>query len=443
MRTCTLLLLFASVAGSQQPPSVDPLIAALARAKAVGLPLKAHELGIPTLAPKCNAAVEFRVLAKAPYSGQVSKLVSQAEPLVLEALFTRDVKARTTLASKARQVFDRATVLRIAEKATAKPGLSFGYDWDSIYFSINAFPNMALLKVMTKAFVARAILSAIEGKEDGAIADIQRVDKLIEFAGSEPTVIAMLVMVAMADLQNTAMARTAFARPADHEFLGRLGGICERRKSLDLPRAIRGDFYVSLNLRRYVEPTGPKKQRKTDGSLAESLIQSVHGAEQKPMGLPKDPKVRAHLATYLEEWAWAWPQILRNRDRATQIGRTLVELRDRFQGHVAMGYPQDSVESGLEEIAKVVPGTQAKHVTTLAYLKVLRFHALHDRWPKNLSEAGASMADPFARKPLRYALAADGFKVWSVGPDGVDNGGKPRVRAASSFDVVRHFPPLK
>ena len=37
--------------------------------------------------------------------------------------------------------------------------------------------------------------------------------------------------------------------------------------------------------------------------------------------------------------------------------------------------------------------------------------------------------DPIDGKPLRYALGPDGFpKVWSVGGNGVDDGGKPGTK---------------
>jgi hypothetical protein len=61
-------------------------------------------------------------------------------------------------------------------------------------------------------------------------------------------------------------------------------------------------------------------------------------------------------------------------------------------------------------------------------LALERFRRKHDRWPDRLEELTpdhlkAVPLDPFDGKPLKYARRDDGVTVYTVGPDGEDNGG--------------------
>jgi hypothetical protein len=62
-------------------------------------------------------------------------------------------------------------------------------------------------------------------------------------------------------------------------------------------------------------------------------------------------------------------------------------------------------------------------------LAVIRYHRQHDRWPTSLDELVGTFlervpTDPFDGQPLRYRLQDDGFVIYSVGVNGVDDGGQ-------------------
>ena len=61
-------------------------------------------------------------------------------------------------------------------------------------------------------------------------------------------------------------------------------------------------------------------------------------------------------------------------------------------------------------------------------LAVERYRRATNRWPKALTDlVPAYLAkvpiDPFDGAPLRYRRLGDGLVIYSVGPDGKDNGG--------------------
>jgi hypothetical protein len=73
-----------------------------------------------------------------------------------------------------------------------------------------------------------------------------------------------------------------------------------------------------------------------------------------------------------------------------------------------------------------------------------RFRLKSGRWPKGLSELPADLLpggvpfDPFDAKPLRYRNLDDGVVVYSVGPDGTDDGGtlaRSGLQPATGTDV--------
>jgi hypothetical protein len=62
-------------------------------------------------------------------------------------------------------------------------------------------------------------------------------------------------------------------------------------------------------------------------------------------------------------------------------------------------------------------------------------------YPQSLDELkmpdGESLPrDPFNGQPFHYTPAVDGYKLWSVGRDGVDNGGKPDFGSSDGGDLV-------
>jgi hypothetical protein len=72
---------------------------------------------------------------------------------------------------------------------------------------------------------------------------------------------------------------------------------------------------------------------------------------------------------------------------------------------------------------------QASLRCAMALVAVERYRRAKNRWPDGLSQLVPAYLlkvplDPFAGNPLRYRSVDDGIVIYSVGPDGEDNGGK-------------------
>jgi hypothetical protein len=58
-----------------------------------------------------------------------------------------------------------------------------------------------------------------------------------------------------------------------------------------------------------------------------------------------------------------------------------------------------------------------------------------------MSEVHGKWIDPFDGKPLRVKVTKDTFRVYSIGPDRIDNGGVDRSETkGKSYDIVAMYP---
>lgn len=96
----------------------------------------------------------------------------------------------------------------------------------------------------------------------------------------------------------------------------------------------------------------------------------------------------------------------------------------------------------MPRVREIYTEMMAQVRITRTGLALLRYEQEHGSWPGRLDELGLDgLDDPFAEQPLHYRPDADGFLLYSVGPDQKDDGGRPQAsRQASDFDIVWHFP---
>jgi hypothetical protein len=83
----------------------------------------------------------------------------------------------------------------------------------------------------------------------------------------------------------------------------------------------------------------------------------------------------------------------------------------------------------VAKVAESFARSRADLRCALSALAAERFRIAHGRWPEKLDELiprflAAMPIDPFDRKPLKLRRFDDGILIYSVGPDGVDDGGK-------------------
>jgi hypothetical protein len=84
----------------------------------------------------------------------------------------------------------------------------------------------------------------------------------------------------------------------------------------------------------------------------------------------------------------------------------------------------------FDRVAEASLRTQAWLRCTYTALAAERYRRAHKLWPDSLDALVAAKLlrqmpiDPYDGKPLRLARLTEGLIIYSIGPDGVDNGGK-------------------
>lgn len=123
------------------------------------------------------------------------------------------------------------------------------------------------------------------------------------------------------------------------------------------------------------------------------------------------------------------------------ITRLLAETADlpwhERTGAVAAAHRRAAADAARLDYRQALTKFQRNHALVRCALIAVaaeRHRLKHDVWPASLADLvpaflPESPADPFDGRPLRYRRLADGIVVYSVGPDGVDDGGQ--VNAAS------------
>ena len=89
-------------------------------------------------------------------------------------------------------------------------------------------------------------------------------------------------------------------------------------------------------------------------------------------------------------------------------------------------------------------GTARRDLARTA-VAIERFRLAHGRPPGTLGELVPELLravpnDPFDGAPLRWVSTADGYRVYSVGPDGIDQGGDVEESGTPSGDIVFRVP---
>jgi hypothetical protein len=137
------------------------------------------------------------------------------------------------------------------------------------------------------------------------------------------------------------------------------------------------------------------------------------------------------------------------------IGAARLPLHERWEAFEAIGDRSRARQRRCVLVTRIWGGQTLRpfEVAGLAHLRmaltalaVERFRLGMGRWPQSLGALApayleAAPDDPFDGKPLRYRRLDGGFVVYSVGRDGVDDGGKDgslreEEEAGETYDIT-------
>lgn len=388
-----------------------------ARAQRLGIPLHSDELKPnPPVRKEDNAAPLILAAAKAaqemPEPEKLGEDMERWPPKVREAL-------------------------RLAHLAAKKPRCDFGIDYDygaSITFR---FPEST--RPLLKAMVLETGHLAKAGKVDAALKGIDDLNSLASHCGTRRDMVGYLVRSRVSSYVSAAAERVAFAVQDEVRALRLLQVALAKYVEPNPVPYVQGEAFLMVASLRNNNLDGPREE-------ADSL---AHGDQIVREGWPESMVLRAMMVRQLElscetiealnahqgDWLEAKGVLARSRktrDEDPHVSRRLSEVFD----------------PGYDLISDSYGERLARREAVKALIAVLIYKAIHHRYPIHLSDAGITAIDPFADKPLQYRVNGDEVRIWSVGRNRIDEGGRrPKeispiaAKRGNKGDVVASIPP--
>ncbi len=315
------------------------------------------------------------------------------------------------------------------QKGAAKPYCYFEKDWSK---GANVlFPEFADIKTMSRTVLARAYLRANSGDIKGAAADLDSVTRTARHLASQPTLIALLVSVSLEAMEAKTIENLLVAASKDKRLTDALRTQAKgQTDKWDLTNGLRAEAFLLWWCTDHLHDLS-------------AMAGSSPNDEPLLMRLTKNSQTvaRAVKSSVLDVYTPALRDYKPFGDeRAVLQGVDMRAQRAKAESILAQPY-LEVLMAVWSQLPVTFDRARAKKVSLLAALDVIEHRRTHGAWPKSLAEVGA-YTDPFDKQPLRYRIDGTGFRVWSVGQNKVDDGGKTRDETKSEdHDEVIVFTP--
>lgn len=334
--------------------------------------------------------------------------------------------------------------LALASVAAKRPRADFGRDWTGTNTLDMMFDGLEQPAQLAEILSDRAVLRARRNATSGALRDLRDAFALCAHVGADP-VVAVLWRRQLIESYVVGRARLAAAeRSDDARFLAELERLLAEVEAqpIDIRRYLRSEALLSVDIaRQAVERSEELSQLVMEGDPLQ--FQREVGSRRLPPSLRTD----AYVARSLQFWNAVVSGVEADDGYETlrRVWQAAAERYARADDPTAVVLRM-SLAIGVDRL-DVRRVRAASFATTRGLLRAMRFWAENGRFPASLAEAGLELTDPFDGQPLRYRVEDDGVRVWSIGRDGVDHGGRLhreiREAGGEGWDVVAAFVPRR
>jgi len=390
--------------------------------KATGLPWVASEVAAP-IPDKQNAAIEIKKAIALAEGGSFAK----SDKELTERWAARDKSGIAKSLRELKPAMDKFTV------ASKKPSLNFDRDWNKGADIL--FPEFAEIKNVSKILTKRAVFRAESGDLTGAISDLETINRLSDLITQDPTLIAMLVGIAINMIGQDGALRVAQVR-SDSASLRRLIKSVEGYfDNFEMSRSMRGEAIMGIALLRNMKPGDVKK-------LAN--MEDGPGIQYKRVdGVPDGMIMKAYFVRHLEAQIKVHETLQKYPDDILSACRELDEYEAKMAEGVVPKLSQimNAVLFPIfGQAGEAVERVRTRKQITLAIIKSLEFRNAKGRFPKSLDEVGMNYIDRVSQQPIVSLNAGGVFTVYSFGKNGVDDGGI-KDNDTGQDDYAVRYPP--
>ena len=396
----------------------------------------------PAPSPDDDAAPLYE-RAFAALAADKSLTASESPPAKLLANWK---KADVTSADGAALLSRHAPTLDLVRRAAAKSGCRFGRDWTRPSFD-TLVPEYSAMREAAKLLALAARRESAGGDSAAALRDVVLLGRLAAHAAAEPCVVAGMVSMSIDGMALDTLAAVLpatnaadLARLNDPSFSDFLG------TSVSFKRHLFGDEACGLAAAAdLADGTWGVLASANDGADDFFAMATVAG----PLAIvyrcflwPADVAgykrcLRAYQRILADQAGQPFPA---TQKRIAAIERQLsAGSREGFLGPLLV--------PALGGIFKTQCRNQALHRCAEVLVAMTRARLATGSLPEAVAgfvpdQLPALPRDPFTNDaPLRATFSQDGWVVYSVGPDGEDDGGPPRgdERPQDNDDVGLHL----
>lgn len=327
-----------------------------------------------------------------------------------------------------------AGALRLVEQGTTRPACSFNGPYDQRGFPF--LPRLNELRELTRLLAAKTILEAEDGRMDRvwdmAIMQLRFADAL---RTERAFVVSQLVRVAqIASACKTIERLCDGSAPNEQQYqhiqtlLEGFDDISPLKPTVDAER-LQGEWIFNL----------PKDElwREMQSTLfGRSYVPDILNRLQF-YRLTFKPRFLADHAAYLRlmhGYARLFEQPYEHQE---------TDEFEKLYDKIARGHRlTETLSPAIGRVKEIYVRMIAQTRVTRTGLALLQYRKTHGALPNTLDAlALPHTQDPFSQKSLLYRPEAQGFVLYSVGPDRKDNGGIPRPpKGDAEYDLVWRFP---
>ncbi|MCE5217454.1 hypothetical protein LLH03_10570, partial [bacterium] len=318
--------------------------------------------------------------------------------------------------------------LQLLYQAAARPGCRFDLKWSDGFAMM--MPHLAKMRAICRFCVDATAVAVVEGNSELAGRRLKAAVAMACHATQEPSLISQLVAYAITNMaERTAEFALSKGSLSEADARAILAKITDLKLSNGMIRALQTERAMVLDI---------YDMARRDPASASALIGSSEGAEK------------------ITEWMWwlyvkGFPSLI-NADELAYLEFTdwsvraaalpWAECRSEYQKmeewtkeHFARALIARSVGPATYRVAQRRFETEVLLNLISGSLGLALYKQKTGQFPESLDALARINwpvpQDPFTDGPMKYTLQGDRYLLYSVGKDGVDDGGKPVWRMAS------------
>lgn len=395
----------------------------LAELRRKGEPVTFAEAAPPAVPQSRNAATVYLKVENA-------LRLTRAE----EAELATSLKHRTPLSSAGRKILrSNQAAIALLRQAALMPECRFPVDWNASPEKI-AFPHYAMMRRLARMMAAQSWEDAEQGHPAAALADVRAVLNMGRHLRREPVLISFLVARAIEAIGNSALAAVLIKAPPTLEQARTFAaGLPPDDWSEAYQRAMQGERAFGLwayETLRY-KPGLWTMIQGADG---------VHAASPwlwRPIGILWGPLLKMDEVFYLR--AWKRPAIGISGPLAVPLPRNAGSSMDLGIGdmpwYAVISRTLLPVFNRVRTMRDDIEVSRREREVALA---LGAYRSLHGRYPAGLREAATAWgkvlpADLYSGKPFIYRTEKEGFALYSVGQNRVNDRGRSEKQSLRTF----------